>query len=446
MPPQSTIPRPTAGHHFTALLDCPQKVWYKYHGNYEDRAPTPPYLKALQNEGLAHEQEISRRMFPEAVKIPDRLSPAKKFQKTIEAMEAGAPAILQGYLLAEDAIAIPDVLELVTKDSDSSTNHIYCLGEFKRSPTLKTGHVLQVSWYSEILQKIQNRASGKVFFVLRDGEKTWVELSKSELIYQESKKKLSELRASQTPPGPHLSNFCHSCPWRNLCMPLLIDKKHISLLPNIGRRRAKKLEQDGICSWKDLSLKDKDSWIGLGFDSTEINPTESAVKSLVVKEPVFKYSINKQIIGNSIPVVMEIPDLAEQRAKAGRLLPKAIWFEAVGQIIHVEVRDRAGGELQENLKDLINTKRPFALYGGTDVGVFEDFLRDHGIKRYPLIIDIFEVVEKLVHCPFPGLELSSLISHIEGGKPVEILEGPRQRILAIKKVIQWLASEGEIGS
>lgn len=444
MPFHSTNLRSTSGHHFTALLDCPQKAWFKYHGNYKDRAPTPPYLIALQNEGLAHEREISRRMFPEAVKIPDRVSPEKKFQRTIEAMKAGAPSILQGYIRDEDAIGVPDVLELVTKDSTSFTNHIYRLGEFKRSPTLKTGHVLQVSWYSEILQKIQSRASDKVFFVLKDGKKTWVELSESKFIYQDSKKRLFELRASKIPPGPHLSNLCYSCLWRYLCMPLLIDNNHISLLPNIGRRRAKMLKKDGISSWQDLNLKNKNSWIELGFDNTEINSIESALNSLILKEPVFKYSINKEIIGNSIPVVMEIPDLAKQRAEECRLFPKAIWFEAVGQITHTEVRKPSGEKLQENLKNLVNSKRALALYGGTDVGIFRDFLRNKGVKSPPLIIDILEVVEKLVHCPFLGLELSSLISYIEGQRTVGIIEGPRQRIIAIKKVVQWLASDGKI--
>lgn len=438
--------RPTAGHHFTAYLNCPQHAWFKYHGDYAKRSPTPPYLKVLQNEGLAHEREVSKRLYPDAVKIPGTLSPDNKTRRTLEAMRAGKPAILQGYLSDKESIIVPDVLELISADQSSDTGHIYRIGEFKKSAVLKTAHILQVQWYAENLRKIQKKVLDEVFFVLKDGKKTLVGLHKTESIYQECRKKLFELRESPTPPGPHLSVLCASCPWRSLCMPRLTEDKHLSLVPHIGRRQASQLKEKGICTWQDLKGQGSDSLRGLGFDIPEIYNLEAAVHSLSVKEPVYKYSINKEILANSIPVVMGIPDLSEQRSRGGRIRPGAVWFEAVGEIVKINIRGRSGEDLPEDLQRLIKSKRPLALFGGTDVGVFEDFLRDNGIKRFPYIIDIFEVVEKLVHCPFPGLELGALLAYIEEEGAIDTITDPARRISALKKVIKWLALERENAS
>ncbi len=131
---------------------------------------------------------------------------------------------------------------------------------------------------------------------------------------------------------------------------------------------------------------------------------------------------------------------------SARIRPGAVWFEAVGEIVKINIRGRSGEDLPEDLQRLIKSKRPLALFGGTDVGVFEDFLRDNGIKRFPYIIDIFEVVEKLVHCPFPGLELGALLAYIEEEGAIDTITDPARRISALKKVIKWLALERENAS
>src|SRR6185436_12984705 len=110
--PIRTNPKVTSGHHFGALLQCQHRAWSDYFLDTTLKMPPPSFLVALQNDGIEHESEICDRLYPEAVKIPDRIPVEERRHRTLKAMRGGAPAILQAYLSEDAGLGIADVLEL----------------------------------------------------------------------------------------------------------------------------------------------------------------------------------------------------------------------------------------------------------------------------------------------------------------------------------------------
>src|SRR4051794_25455377 len=92
------LPRPTSGRMFSAYLVCPHQAWLEYHGDVGRKLPPPGYLRAMQQEGHAHEKRVIEAHYPDATRIPERLPLEERVRRTTEAMKGGARAILQGCL------------------------------------------------------------------------------------------------------------------------------------------------------------------------------------------------------------------------------------------------------------------------------------------------------------------------------------------------------------
>ena len=157
--PYFHFPRPTAGHHFSDYLTCPLKAWLHYYGNPKDQVEDPAYLRALYYEGIEYERQIYAVHFSDAFKVPATKDREKRQAATINAMKGGVPVILQGYLFDHDTVGILDFLELVSTSPDSSTGHLYRVGEIKSSARLYTSPIMQACWYTDLLSKVQNHRS-----------------------------------------------------------------------------------------------------------------------------------------------------------------------------------------------------------------------------------------------------------------------------------------------
>jgi CRISPR/Cas system-associated exonuclease Cas4 (RecB family) len=433
--PYYSSPRPTAGHHFSDLLICPQRAWLHYYGNPKDQVLDPAYLRALQQEGVEHEQAIYNHFFPDAIRIPEKRNKEERQRLTVEAMRAGTPAILQGYINTGDGVGVLDILEKVEPNPNSSTGYTYRVGEIKSSAVLSTAHVMQAAWYTELLERTQGQQISEACFFLRSGERSLIDLGELASEYEIAKAELKQIRESQANPGPHLIKMCTSCHWRSLCMPELIASDHLSLVPNIARRAADMLRENGVATWKDLKSTPDGLLEAIGLGNYEIELIRTALECLENGAPPLRQPLRPDAFQNLQVVTLEFPQLAEQRRAGMKPVPSAIHFETIyGQVGHVDVHTAAGVSSAE-LTPLLGNKK-LAFYGGTDLGAFMQIARQSGIKRIRSL-DIFTVAEAFVHSPVPGLELEALYSYITS-VPVSRLSGP-ERVTAVREVISWVA-------
>jgi hypothetical protein len=155
-------------------LTCPQRAWLHYYGNPKDQVKDPAYLRALQQDGIEHERAIYEQHFPNALRIPEKAQPEERHRQTLEATSSGVPVILQGYINTGEGVGVLDVLELV--GSDQVHGNLYRVGEIKRSPALLTSHVMQASWYTELLERVTGQHVDEACFFLQNGERTIIDL------------------------------------------------------------------------------------------------------------------------------------------------------------------------------------------------------------------------------------------------------------------------------
>lgn len=399
-------------------------------------AKDPTYLLFLQHQGLEYERTVYDRFFPNALRIPERKNSAERHKLTVEAMLAGTPVILQGYLRSGAGVGVIDILENVGADSSSRTGFTYRVGEIKKSSTLMTAHVFQAAWYTELLEKTQGQFIHQACFILGTGERNIVDLHTVQVDYETTKKELSKIRESKNDPGPHLDKACPGCHWRSVCMPELIADQHISLVPGFSRRQASEMKNDGITTWVDIKTVSDSMLEAIGLGAYEIEQVRSAVKCIERDAPPLRQPLRPDIFQNLRIITLEFPELAEQRRAGERPVPSAIHYEDdFGQIGKIEVDFSSDGIMTANLTPFMNNKR-LAFYGTTDITSFKQITVNSGV-RIQNGLDIFMVVESFLHSPVPGLELEALHSYVTKGDSQRLIGADRVR--AIREVINWIA-------
>ncbi|MHA1279516.1 MAG: Dna2/Cas4 domain-containing protein [Candidatus Helarchaeota archaeon] len=411
------------------------KAWLHYYGNPKDQVEDPAYLRALYYEGIEYERQIYADRYSDAFKVPASKDKEKRKTATINAMKDGIPVILQGYLYDQDTVGVLDFLELVSTSPESGTGHIYRVGEIKSSARLYTSQIMQACWYTDLLSNVQNHRLDEVNFITKGGGQQIIFIDKYNSEYQAIKKELLALRQTQLPPKPHLIKSCKSCHWRGICMKELIENKHVSLVPGISVDRANILESVGILDWEDLGTTSCDLLMELGFLPYEIEQIEHSIDCLLNNSPPLHYSLQSDIFENTCVIVLEFPELAAQRQAGLRPIPTKIYYESVrDQIDAIDVR-KTGEQLTADLSPLINGEK-LTFYGSTDSGSFLRISRENGY-RFRSYLDIFSIIENIVHVPAPGIELDALYGYITNTQHDE-LKG-KERVRAIREVINWIS-------
>lgn len=418
-------PRPTVGHHFGALLSCPQRAWLDYWGNPKEKLRPPSFLLKYQREGLQHEAEMCEKLYPGAVRIAEDADPETRKAKTLDAIQSGAAAILQGYLRDGDDLGVIDVLE--REDGDAL---VYRVGEFKRSASLQTEHVLQVRWYTELLQRTAGNSSSRGFFVLGDGKRKDVDLGDVESVYSSCKERLAELRKPDAEPGPHLCRNCVTCPWRGKCVPRLVEEKHVSLLPGVGRGHARRLAAIGVFQWPDVVNATDEQLEGAGIEGSDAKRLRVAVQSLKEGRPVTRFELKPVLLAGITSISLEYLETDEDQEHAH--VPYAIWYETPTGAGSIPVAGKGIPELQIDLKSLLS-RGTLAFYGERDVVALTRLCLSADTES-PNCLDILKLIEAFVHAPMLGLELHQLMNYL--GKPAP--ETPEGRVHSIRTVIDWL--------
>ena len=436
----SATSRPTVGHHFGSLLQCPQKAWYDYFGDPKQKMPAPAYLLALQNEGIEHERKICADLYTNAVRIPDRLPSEERLAQTLIALRQGVPALLQGYLRVGNDVGVVDVLELVEKGSGPQGSHLYRVGEFKRAIALTSAHVFQAAWYSELLQAHIGCVSPDVFFILGDSTRKIVNFIDVRRAYDQCKDALRALQHPNSRPGPHLCQACSSCPWRGLCVPELIDSKHLSLIPGVSRKDCERLRAANVTTWTDLLTKADDALLDLGFDADELRNVKHTLGRLTSGDAVCRHTIRPASIAGLTAVALEY----RMRQQKGELEhhPVALWYESASGPRAIPVHYSHEAIANADLSPLAG-RAGVAVYGSMDLGMFMRLVHNGKVEQ-PHCVDVLKLVEGVVHAPLLGLELSQVLQVIKTAK--QKAATGQDRVSAIRTVIDWIVGSAGVAA
>ena len=426
-------PRRTVGHHFGELLTCPQQAWLHYYGNYSERVQPPSYMITLQREGLDYEKEIYKSLYPNARKING--SHHTRAEETFQAMKDGEEAILQGYIATEEGEGIIDVLEKIGPDPHSITGFSYRVGEIKRSETLKTAHVLQTAWYTDLLAQVYHQNSNEMFFILGNHQKQTVRTDEVWEDYERVKKILFQTRDNPNPPGPFFTSLCSTCAWRGVCMKELIEQEHISLVPGISRIQAASLREAGAASWRDLDKVTDTVFISAGFHEFEIEHIRLAVRQLGQGILPLRKLLRNNLLSNVRVAVVDFPVLGIQPRKDEPIHATSIIYESSSGVVTLPVQyqdDRPVADISSFLGNDV-----FVFYGNTSLVTCQRILHQNGGKFKKRPIDLLALVEQYLHGPLVSLDLEKIYDQVSGASMDHRLRG-EERVRAVRSVIHWL--------
>lgn len=223
---------------------CPRAVALDFHGDRELRRPPSEVEEFVLRRGRDLEDRLTADLDWPTPAFEERDFEAGA-TATLELLRQGVPGVLQGVLLEEDRLGIPDLLRREDGDSDLGGHH-YVVGDIKSSAAARGDQILQVMFYSRLLELRQGRAPGYAYLVLRDGHEERYACADFAAAIDEVEQQVAELRSGENTARPFLSAACGSCRWSLVCLPELEQSNDLSLLHGMTRGLRQTLEAAGI--------------------------------------------------------------------------------------------------------------------------------------------------------------------------------------------------------
>jgi predicted RecB family nuclease len=199
-----------------------------------------PFLDLLIARGFAHEKEFLEKVKADGSAVLDigGITNPRAREDTLAAMKAGQPAISQALLGEGDWYGYADVLRRVEKPS-SLGPFSYEAIDTKLSRETRGSTILQLSFYSDILQSIQG-IQPEFFHVVTPIASEKYRVSDFAAYYRLVKRRLEEAAASDAEAlmaanYPEPVDHCDVCRWWQQCDSRRRGDDHLSLVAGITR-------------------------------------------------------------------------------------------------------------------------------------------------------------------------------------------------------------------
>ena len=234
------------------FLLCPAITLYDLE-NIEtplEKTEDDPYAEILQQKGIAHEKQYLNRLIKTGCAVADITATAgdsipELVENTVAAMTGEADIIFQACLHVEDRIGHIDFFEKVDKPSRSG-RHVYEVTDTKLSKKAVPKHIIQLCFYSELLEYFQGTLPEYVHLELGDGRRESFYLQDYYAYYKIARSRYERFLSEKPTHYPIPCSHCGYCSWRQLCKERWTQDDHLSLVANIRKVQIKKLEDAGI--------------------------------------------------------------------------------------------------------------------------------------------------------------------------------------------------------
>lgn len=192
------------------------------------------YLKSLKTDGRT------------VAEIASNISLADRSRLTREAMKKGADVVYQAALLSDNWAGYADFLVKTNKPSALGTFSYEAIDtKLARHPRVK--HLIQLGVYSNLIAARQSAQPEQAHIVLGDESVASFAVSDFASYVRHAMQRLEAFAA--TPPSdsyPEPCSHCLTCHWKETCADQWQKDDHLSLVANMNRAQAAKLERAGI--------------------------------------------------------------------------------------------------------------------------------------------------------------------------------------------------------
>lgn len=221
--------------------------------------------KLLRQKGEEHEAAYLRQLKGEGktvAEIPkEDISIADRSRMTKEAMRKGADVVYQAALLGENWVGYADFLVKTNRPSTLG-GFSYEVTDTKLARHPKVKHLIQLGVYSDLVASRQGMLPEQSSLVLGDGGQVSFAVSDFASYVRHAMRRLENYASS--PPMdsyPEPCSHCSTCHWKETCAAQWEKDDHLSLVANLQRTHAAKLERAGVITVAQLAAISADTRI-----------------------------------------------------------------------------------------------------------------------------------------------------------------------------------------
>ena len=230
-------------------------------GEMEPPSYHDPFLELLQKRGADHEEGYIQHLKAqglEIVRIDGDTIEDLHVEQTVAAMRRGVEVIVQGALADGRWCGRTDILRRVDAPSRLG-GWSYEVYDTKLSRETKGGTILQLSLYSDLVERIQGRRPEQMHVVV-----PWTEYQAESFrtddyaaYYRLVRRSLEQGLDQEVPadtypdPKPH----CDICRWRRPCDQRRRDDDHLCLVAGISNPQIRELQSRSVCTAATLATE-----------------------------------------------------------------------------------------------------------------------------------------------------------------------------------------------
>lgn len=213
--------------------------------------------KLIQEKGFQHEEQYLNKLIHSGIHVT-ALSSEKhdlneSVQATIEAMKEGVDVIYQACLLSKPFLGYSDFLRRVERPSELG-GFSYEVVDTKLARSPKAKNIIQLCYYSFLIEKTQGVLPRSMYLVLGDGtEKKFRVADFFHYYMQVQAQFLNHINGKPEDTYPEVCAYCDQCHWRGICSDQWEKDDHLCRVANITRGQIDKFKTHGITTMAQLA-------------------------------------------------------------------------------------------------------------------------------------------------------------------------------------------------
>lgn len=384
---------------------CPYKVYNKHNADRSLMLPLAEFTKKIMKVGREHEKKVIFGLKVSKIKYPIG-DFAKGFSNTVKAMRLGKERIYQGVLMGNECLGIPDLLVRQNGKSRLGNFH-YIAADIKSSIRSKEAQIMQLMFYSMLLEKAQGIKAEKAVLVLKNSSEL-IELNDYEESFRDA---LANIKKLIKGPGfgLHIDSECKECRWREVCLNIARKTNDVSLVYGLSRPAHHRINEAGIWTIDELKKSDAEKL------SVIANVNESSVERWKEQADVLlkkKDKINKM----DFPKTENSICLDIETSEDGFVYLIGLWHNDKFKYFFSDSNEKKN---VEEFIDYILSLKDCTLYhyGTFEKTVFRQLFEKYNIDEdiqkeiFSKMIDLFQIVKKNAVLPLIYYNLKDVAKH-----------------------------------
>jgi predicted RecB family nuclease len=277
--------RRLTGTHVYSYVKCPRLAALDLHLPRSERRPPHEWEEFAAQRGRDFEADYVKDLGVVRPVHAERDFEAG-FAATLELLRSGAPLVHQAVLAVGDRLGLPDLLRKLPGSSALGEHHYEVL-DVKTSGRTRGDQILQVTFYSQLLAAVQQRAPEHGAIVLKDGREERFVIADYVAAVDEVQAELRRLRDDPGAARPFLHAACSGCYHDERCLAELQRSQDLSLVQGMSHGAKAILEAAGCRTVQELATFHPDHARQRGnLDATLVRRLRRAAQAHLAGQPL----------------------------------------------------------------------------------------------------------------------------------------------------------------